>query len=305
MTIKKKLIGAAIAAALGTTAVPQVASADVLSFDWAGKFTMLDSAGAALANTSITTKGANQYQTSVTGTLTFNTATGSGSGTLVPFNFFAGTLPAEAVGINMQAIGDGSGGPGTLVMGNMLFNWNGTNGIPVSIVLDAAGMFGNMQSFYTGGVGTVLTGVGATPAADGTYVSATALPGTVNGPGGFPGYLGLGPNPIVTTAWNTTSLCTRAGVANDGACMNLSPSGGLPLITDVAPNTNDFVANTGGTIGGTQMIDGPFTANNANFDITSLTLTDLQISQIPVPAAVWLFGSGLLGLVGVARRKKV
>jgi hypothetical protein len=28
------------------------------------------------------------------------------------------------------------------------------------------------------------------------------------------------------------------------------------------------------------------------------------VSSVPVPAAVWLFGSGLLGLVGVARRKK-
>ena len=26
---------------------------------------------------------------------------------------------------------------------------------------------------------------------------------------------------------------------------------------------------------------------------------------VPVPAAVWLFGSGMLGLVGLARRKKV
>jgi hypothetical protein len=25
---------------------------------------------------------------------------------------------------------------------------------------------------------------------------------------------------------------------------------------------------------------------------------------VPVPAAVWLFGSGLLGLIGIARRKK-
>ena len=28
------------------------------------------------------------------------------------------------------------------------------------------------------------------------------------------------------------------------------------------------------------------------------------LSSVPVPAAVWLFGSGLLGLIGVARRKK-
>ena len=27
------------------------------------------------------------------------------------------------------------------------------------------------------------------------------------------------------------------------------------------------------------------------------------VSSVPVPAAVWLFGSGLLGLIGVARRK--
>ena len=31
---------------------------------------------------------------------------------------------------------------------------------------------------------------------------------------------------------------------------------------------------------------------------------DGGVSSVPVPAAVWLFGSGLLGLVGLARRKK-
>jgi hypothetical protein len=30
-----------------------------------------------------------------------------------------------------------------------------------------------------------------------------------------------------------------------------------------------------------------------------------KVVVIPIPAAVWLFGSGLLGLVGMARRKKV
>jgi len=29
----------------------------------------------------------------------------------------------------------------------------------------------------------------------------------------------------------------------------------------------------------------------------------LNVGAVPVPAAVWLFGSGLLGLIGVARRK--
>lgn len=43
-------------------------------------------------------------------------------------------------------------------------------------------------------------------------------------------------------------------------------------------------------------------ALQASFDGSTLTLA--APSAVPVPAAVWLFGSGLLGLVGVARRKK-
>jgi hypothetical protein len=31
----------------------------------------------------------------------------------------------------------------------------------------------------------------------------------------------------------------------------------------------------------------------------------IDIPQVPVPAAVWLFGSGLIGLIGVARRKTI
>lgn len=51
---------------------------------------------------------------------------------------------------------------------------------------------------------------------------------------------------------------------------------------------------------GTAMIDGPFSGQSANFSINGITA---QPSAIPVPAAAWLLGSGLLGLIGVARRK--
>jgi hypothetical protein len=42
------------------------------------------------------------------------------------------------------------------------------------------------------------------------------------------------------------------------------------------------------------------TIEAANGNVTS---TDFVNTAVPVPAAVWLFGSGLLGLVGVARRR--
>ena len=43
-----------------------------------------------------------------------------------------------------------------------------------------------------------------------------------------------------------------------------------------------------------------FTIESVNGVVVS---TDIVNTAVPVPAAVWLFGSGLLGLVGVARRR--
>jgi hypothetical protein len=38
--------------------------------------------------------------------------------------------------------------------------------------------------------------------------------------------------------------------------------------------------------------------------LTSFDQNSVSVSSVPIPAAVWLFGSGLIGLIGVARRKK-
>jgi hypothetical protein len=48
------------------------------------------------------------------------------------------------------------------------------------------------------------------------------------------------------------------------------------------------------------MPGGPFQGFSFNFN-ANLTATP---DPIPIPAAVWLFGSGLLGLVGVAQHRK-
>ena len=42
-------------------------------------------------------------------------------------------------------------------------------------------------------------------------------------------------------------------------------------------------------------------AANWSYDNVSRSLIQ---TAVPIPASVWLFGSGLLGLVGMARRKK-
>ena len=58
---------------------------------------------------------------------------------------------------------------------------------------------------------------------------------------------------------------------------------------------------------GWDFFEGAFGIND-NGDITGLGYINGEaraflISAVPVPASVWLFGSGLLGLVGVARKK--
>jgi hypothetical protein len=49
-----------------------------------------------------------------------------------------------------------------------------------------------------------------------------------------------------------------------------------------------------------------YTETNANWSFSAETASNYSMhiaTVVPVPAAVWLFGSGLIGLAGIARRK--
>lgn len=41
-----------------------------------------------------------------------------------------------------------------------------------------------------------------------------------------------------------------------------------------------------------------------NFNTFAWAVQSGDISEVPIPAAFWLFGSGLIGLIGIAKRKK-
>lgn len=75
----------------------------------------------------------------------------------------------------------------------------------------------------------------------------------------------------------------------------------LNYVTSVAPQLYAPLAATRGSPG---LIDGPFQGIALYMDIGSgNSMYVTSISSVPVPSALWLLGSGLLGLIGVARRK--
>lgn len=261
MNFRKSAVAAALSTTLG---VMSGAEAAIIQSDWSGLFTFLASEGYPLANTSYPyyadpTWGYG-FRTQISGSLVFDTDSGAGSATVNPFEFLNASAPGFIHDFVVQAVGDGFGGPGTLLAGSFLFDWADHIDINVGIVFDAAGFFGAMPlTIGDVSAGDVIAGVGALPATDGMSN------------GKYP----IGPSPIATTAYDTN-------FHNDPSCV-------AALSCVVADPFN---------IGGDPMDNGPFPDFNLNIDISSMTIT-----AVPIPAAVWLLGSGLLGLQGVARRR--
>ena len=94
--------------------------------------------------------------------------------------------------------------------------------------------------------------------------------------------------------YNTAGVQQSGGLANTGTFSNFQTydywSG-----TEYAPNTFHawyFITSTGNQ-----------NVRNKNINMFALAVRPGQVAAVPVPAAAWLLGSGLLGLIGVARRR--
>lgn len=77
----------------------------------------------------------------------------------------------------------------------------------------------------------------------------------------------------------------------DNLTLEILGSGSLDFKTDLTYTSGSLM---GGLTGG--RLEGIGSTSDLGAKLGSITV-------VPVPAAVWLFGSGLIGLIGVARRK--
>ncbi len=100
------------------------------------------------------------------------------------------------------------------------------------------------------------------------------------------------------SSFGTTSYSLPNPDGYTGFDSTLIPSDGIyALAVDFA----DFGVTDGGSVDMIRvMIGDGYTTDSAALSFVGA----YNVAAVPVPAAVWLFGSGLLGLVGVVRRKR-
>ncbi len=137
--------------------------------------------------------------------------------------------------------------------------------------------------------------------------SFVQLPGTPGDSGSFKLTLNFGTGVLVNDAANNDLVLFGVGELDSfTVTINTSSSSYATVFTEstiagslnlnaAAINLNDFGIANGAEV---LSIDVELARGNSGFALAG------SLAPVPVPAAVWLFGSGLLGLVGVARRKK-
>jgi hypothetical protein len=94
---------------------------------------------------------------------------------------------------------------------------------------------------------------------------------------------------ITMTAWQNGSALDQADLTYNGITTRLPNTGPNFTFTLPAYVTSFSLTAKGG---------------GSAFRVSSLSVTEQPAPVVPVPAAAWLMGSGLVGLAGLARRRR-
>jgi hypothetical protein len=129
--------------------------------------------------------------------------------------------------------------------------------------------------------------VGSTSATVTTFNPVGRLGGIDQGTNSF-----FGPNPWNYGSFTTGSQTGPSGTLSGTAVTNIGDVNG----DGIDDYTATFVSNT--------LVGEEWGPGFSGTPYTEVWQMEILSAPIPVPAAVWLMGSGLVGLVGVARRKR-
>jgi hypothetical protein len=251
-----------------TVALPITAHSTIISFHFTGNIMIASGSGTECAApfNNIDEFGSPIWLTPISASLNYNTVSGFGGSDLsITMPSFLGS-PATLHDITLKHETSTN-----LIQGNILVDWSGNLNMPMHIEWDATGLLNAITyNLKTGDT-----------------ISGTTLKQDTNGDGNFDTFNNVfSATPYSDTLWDkvTFPLPTPEGPAPLAAT-----SSSLGLGFDIDRN---FIGGT--TFDG---IAGLINIGSGN----SLTVT--SISTVPVPTAIWLFASGLIGLIGVARRK--
>lgn len=135
---------------------------------------------------------------------------------------------------------------------------------------------------HTSGTGLMMMANGATSPINVWSQSVSLTPSTLYEVSGF------------VSSWQGNPA--RLDVRVDGTSLGVAVAPSVLGIWEGFSFLFDSGASTSATI---SIVDLNTSASGNDF-----ALDDLSLSQIPIPPALYLFGSGMLGLVGIARRRK-